>query len=125
MTENCTQNTVVSSKYEEVLHIMKDQYYQKYSHLSTSIDIKLLGNLWQSFMVKNQGSENELSCFVVSKMLKKDYFAFSIFKELHPDFVTFEQAFNDAAMDAYLDKAGLTDGSLAYFKCPQLPWRFG
>jgi hypothetical protein len=110
MTKNCTLN----SKYDEVLHIMKNQYYQQYNYLSTSVDVKLLGNLWQSFVTKNLGHEDELSCFVALKMLQHDDFAFSIFKELHPDFITIQQALNDNVMDAYLDRAGLTDGSLAY-----------
>ena len=114
MTNNCTKNTADLSKYDEVIHIMKDQYYRQYNYLSTSVDVKLLGNLWQSFVDKNQGSEDELSCFTALKMLQRDDFAFSIYKELHPDFITFEQALNDNTMDAYLDRAGLTDGSLAY-----------
>ncbi|MGB4192038.1 MAG: hypothetical protein WBJ81_05800 [Rickettsiales bacterium] len=55
-------------------------------------------------------------------MLQRDDFVFSIYKELHPDFTTFEQALNDVTMDAYLDRAGLTDGNLAYLNSPSLSW---
>jgi len=101
-------------KYAEVYSILKNQYYHQYSHLSTSVDIKILGNLWNDFILKNQGHEDELSCFVVQKMLRKDDFAFSIYKELNPDFVSFTQALSNEVMDSYLDKEGLTDGNLAY-----------
>jgi hypothetical protein len=114
MTKECTQNTEILSKYKEVFHILKTKYYQKYNYLSTSVDVTLLGDLWKDFINKNQGHENELSCFAALKMLHKDDFAFSIYKELHPDFITFEQALNNNTMDAFLDQEGLTDGSLAY-----------
>ena len=116
MSNNCINinNEVISKKYNEVYYTMKSLYYQQYNYLSTSVNIKLLGNFWLVFFNKNQKNGEELSCFVVTKMFMKDSFAFSIYKELHPNFITLEQALNDPHMNLYLDAKGLTDENLGY-----------
>lgn len=118
MDKSCLKQ-ISAKKLEDFHHIyniLKVEYGRKFDFLSESPNVQRLNEVWKSaYDTTIASNKEEFVCLMAHKMLQKDSFALAVYQALpNVDTISFQQAFENAKMNTFLEKEGLTDDSLAF-----------